>query len=77
MAALLALQAELNKVKAEEALLNEELALYVAARNTSQDLQPNIRKLEESTQWLDALRSDATKMATQVIDCRTLSDDAD
>ena len=49
MAALLALQAELNKVKAEEALLNEELALYVAARNTSQDLQPNIRKLEEST----------------------------
>ena len=74
MAALLALQAELNKVKDEEARLNEELALYFVARNTSQDLQPNVRKLEESTQWLDALRSDATKVATQVIDCRTLSD---
>ena len=68
------IQAELDKARHEEQKINEELARFFVSKNVDKEIGPNVRKVEACTQWLEALTSDASKVAAQVVDCRTLSD---
>lgn len=77
------LQAELNKLIAEESAFDNDLRQYFGAladgKSTtksfdSSDLSNNIKKIEEFSPCFEAMIQDSKKLANQVEDCRSLSD---
>ena len=77
------LQAELNKLIAEESAFDSDLRQYFSALADgksltksfdSSDLSNNIKKIEEFSPCFEAMIQDSKKLASQVEDCRSLSD---
>lgn len=80
------LQAELNRLVAEEAVFDNDLRQYFTALAggrslqsstktfDSTDLNNNIKKIEEFSPCFEAMINDSKKLANQVEDCRNLSD---
>jgi hypothetical protein len=80
------IQAELNKLIAEESAFDNDLKQYFTAiaggkalpsstkSFDSADLVNNIKKIEEFSPCFEAMIQDSKKLANQVADCRSLSD---
>lgn len=80
------IQAELNKLIAEESAFDNDLKQYFTALAggkslpsstksfDSADLGNNIKKIEEFSPCFEAMIQDSKKLANQVEDCRALSD---